>query len=45
MLSFLIKFLYSTMLFKKVNVKEEINKRLENDVELKKAYDCAQREY
>jgi DNA-binding XRE family transcriptional regulator len=33
------------MPFKKVNVKEEINKRLENDIELKKAYDCAQREY
>jgi len=28
--------------FKKVNVKDEINKRLENDAELKKAYDCAQ---
>ncbi|HHV95234.1 MAG TPA: helix-turn-helix transcriptional regulator [Clostridiaceae bacterium] len=33
------------MPFKKVNVKEEINKRLESDIELKKAYDCAQREY
>ena len=33
------------MPFRKVNVKEEVNKRLENDVELKKAYDCAQREY
>jgi hypothetical protein len=33
------------MPFKKVNVKEEINKRLENDAELKKAYDCAQYEY
>lgn len=33
------------MPFKKVNVKEEINKRLENDVELKKAYDSAQHEY
>jgi len=30
---------------KKVNVKDEINKRLENDAELKKAYDCAQLEY
>jgi len=26
-------------------VKDEINKRLENDAELKKAYDCAQLEY
>ena len=33
------------MPFKKVNVKEEINKRLESDIELKKAYDCSQREY
>jgi DNA-binding XRE family transcriptional regulator len=33
------------MPFKKVNVKEEINKRLNNDVELKKAYDHAQHEY
>jgi len=33
------------MPFKKVNVKEEVNKRLENDIELKKAYDYAQREY
>ncbi len=33
------------MPFKKVNVKEQINKRLENDVELKKAYDSAQHEY
>ncbi len=33
------------MPFRKVNVKEEVNKRLENDIELKKAYDCAQREY
>ena len=33
------------MPFKKVNVKDEINKRLENDAELKKAYDCAQLEY
>jgi len=33
------------MPFRKVNEKEEINKRLENDVELKKAYDFAQREY
>jgi len=31
--------------FRKVNVKEEINKRLENDIELKMAYDFAQREY
>lgn len=31
--------------FKKVNVKEEINRRLENDDELKKAYDYAQHEY
>lgn len=30
---------------KKVNVKEEINKRLENDIELKKAYEYAQLEY
>ncbi len=33
------------MPFKKVNVKEEIYKRLENDNELKKAYDSAQNEY
>ena len=33
------------MPFTKVNVKEQINKRLENDVELKKAYDSAQHEY
>lgn len=33
------------MPFTKVNVKELINKRLENDVELKKAYDSAQHEY
>lgn len=33
------------MPFKKVKIKEEINKRLENDVDLKKAYDHAQREY
>lgn len=33
------------MPFKKVNVKEEINKRLESDIELKKSYDCSQREY
>ena len=33
------------MPFKKVNVKEEINNRLENDIELKKAYEYAQLEY
>ncbi len=33
------------MPFKKVNVKEEINKRLEHDAELKKAYDHSQQEY
>lgn len=33
------------MPFKKVNVKEEVNKRLENDIELKMAYDSAQHEY
>jgi DNA-binding XRE family transcriptional regulator len=33
------------MPFKKVDVKKEINKRLESDAELKKFYDCAQREY
>jgi len=33
------------MPFKKVNVKEEINQRLENDAELKKAYAYAQLEY
>ena len=33
------------MPFKKVNVKEEINKRLENNAELKKAYDHSQQEY
>ena len=33
------------MPFKKVNVKEEINKRLEMDAELKKAYDHSQQEY
>lgn len=33
------------MPYKKINVKEKINKRLENDAELKKAYECAQREY
>lgn len=34
-----------TMPFSKVNIKEEVNKRLENDVELEKAYQDAQREY
>lgn len=33
------------MPFSKVNIKEEVNKRLENDVELEKAYQDAQREY
>jgi len=33
------------MPFKKVNEKEEINKRLESDVELKVAYEHAQHEY
>jgi DNA-binding XRE family transcriptional regulator len=33
------------MPFKKVDVKEEINKRLEKDQELKSAYDYAQQEY
>jgi DNA-binding XRE family transcriptional regulator len=33
------------MPFKKVNEKKEINKRLENDAELKKAYDHSQHEY
>lgn len=33
------------MPFRKVNVKQEIYKRLENDNELKKAYDSAQHEY
>lgn len=33
------------MPFKRVDVKEEINKRLENDAELKKAYDQSQHEY
>lgn len=33
------------MPFKKVNVKKEINQRLENDAELKKAYAYAQLEY
>jgi len=33
------------MPFKKIDVKEEINKRLENDDELKKAYENAQNEY
>lgn len=33
------------MPFKKVNVKEEINKRIENDAELKTAYEQAQYEY
>lgn len=33
------------MPFKKVNVKEEINKRIEEDEELKIAYDYAQHEY
>ena len=33
------------MPFKKVNIKEEISKRIENDAELKKAYDYARQEY
>lgn len=33
------------MPFKRVNVKEEINKRIENDAELKTAYEQAQYEY
>ena len=33
------------MPFKKIYVKDEINKRLENDIELKQAYDNAQHEY
>ncbi len=33
------------MPFKKVNVSEEINKRLEKDSELKKAYNRSQQEY
>ena len=33
------------MPFEKVHIKEEINKRLENDTELKKAYDHVQNEY
>lgn len=33
------------MPFKRVNVKDEINKRLENDNDLKQAYDNAQHEY
>lgn len=33
------------MPFRKVNVKEEINRRLEKDAELKKAYDHSQQEY
>ena len=33
------------MSFKKVNVKEEISKRIENDAELKAAYEQAQLEY
>lgn len=33
------------MPFKKVNVTEEINKRLKNDAELKKAYKNSQNEY
>jgi HTH-type transcriptional regulator/antitoxin HipB len=33
------------MPFKKVNVKEEINKRIEKDPELKAAYEQAQQEY
>lgn len=33
------------MSFKKVNVKEEISKRIENDAELKAAYEQAQHEY
>lgn len=33
------------MPFKKVNVKEEINKRIENDAELKTAYEQTQHEY
>ncbi|HOJ11501.1 MAG TPA: helix-turn-helix transcriptional regulator [Clostridiales bacterium] len=33
------------MPFKKINVKDEINKRLENNIELKQAYDNAQHEY
>lgn len=33
------------MSFKKVNVKEEISKRIENDTELKAAYEQAQHEY
>lgn len=33
------------MSFKKVNVKEEISKRIKNDAELKTAYEQAQHEY
>lgn len=33
------------MPFKKVNIKDEVNHRLEKDAELKKEYDRAQREY
>jgi len=33
------------MPFRKVNEKEEVNKRLRNDPELKKAYNYAQYEY
>lgn len=33
------------MPFKKINAKDETNKRLENDAELKKAYEHAQHEY
>lgn len=33
------------MPYKKINVQEEINKRLENDPELKEAYQHAQNEY
>jgi hypothetical protein len=34
-----------SMPFRKVNEKEEVNKRLRNDPELKKAYNYAQYEY
>ena len=33
------------MPYKKINVQEEINRRLENDAELKEAYKHAQNEY
>lgn len=33
------------MPFSKVSIKEEVKKRLENDIELEKAYQDAQREY